>query len=60
HPNQELQKDWQEIGEECFKIRVLEKMEYDKDESKTDYTDDLDILKMLWIDKLKDKGITLY
>lgn len=60
HPKLELQEDWQEIGSDGFEIKILEKIEYDKDESKTDYTDDLALLKMIWVDKLKDKGVNLY
>jgi len=60
HPNKELQKDWLEIGSDGFEIRVLEKIEYDEDESKTDYTEELELLKMMWVDKLTGNGITLY
>jgi hypothetical protein len=30
---------------------VLEKLKYDKDETKTDYSEELAILKMLWEEK---------
>ena len=39
--NRELQKEWKEHGEENFTIEILEKIDYDKDDLKTDYTEDL-------------------
>ncbi|MGB4043815.1 MAG: GIY-YIG nuclease family protein [Thermacetogeniaceae bacterium] len=60
HPNKELQKDWLEIGSVGFEIKILEKIEYDEDESKTDYTEELELLKMIWVDRLTEKGISLY
>lgn len=52
HPNRELQKEWNKFGESNFTIEILEYLEYDKDESKTDYTEELTLLQMLWEDKL--------
>ncbi|MDD2420727.1 MAG: GIY-YIG nuclease family protein [Heliobacteriaceae bacterium] len=60
HPNKELQKDWQEVGTGGFEIKILEQIEYDKDEAKTDYADDLVILKMLWTEKLTKRNVQLY
>ncbi|NLL39829.1 MAG: GIY-YIG nuclease family protein [Clostridiales bacterium] len=60
HPNKELQKNWKEHGESSFEIEILEKLEYDKDTSKTDYSEELKILKMLWEDKLSSKGVEFY
>lgn len=51
-PNRELQKAWNEQGEANFRIEILENLEYDKDESKTDYADDLALLQMEWEEKL--------
>ncbi len=59
HPNKELQNDWLEIGS-GFEIKILEKIEYDEDESKTDYTEELELLKMIWVDRLAEKSISLY
>ena len=54
HPNKEMQNYWNQIGEDNFIIEVLEKLEYDKDdELKTDYSEELSIMKMLWEEKLK-------
>ena len=60
HLNTELQKDWIEHGEDSFTIEVLEVLQYDKDESKTDYSEDLQILKMIWEERLSEKDMELY
>lgn len=58
HPNKELQKHWKEYGESSFTIEVLEKLKYDKDESKVDYSEELNILKMIWDEKLSNVSNT--
>jgi len=60
HPNRELQKDWRENGEKGFTIEILEKLEYDKDESKVDYSEELALLKMIWEEKLIQEGMDFY
>ncbi len=60
HVNKELQKDWQTQGADEFEIKILELIEYDYDESKTDYSDDLELQKMLWIEKLSTGNVTFY
>ncbi len=60
HPKKELQKEWKSYGEKNFIIEILEKLKYDKNESKTDYTEDLALLKMIWAEKLLQKGIKVY
>lgn len=60
YPNKELQKDWQDLGADRFEIKILEHLEYDEDESKIDYSDDLKLLEMLWIEKLSKEGVQLY
>jgi hypothetical protein len=60
HPNQELQKEWSELGDTRFTMEVLEPLDYDKDESKTDYTEDLQVLKELWEDKLRQQNMKFY
>lgn len=54
--NYELQKDWKEYKESNFEIRVLENLSYDKDESKTDYSEELEIMKILWEEKLSKEN----
>jgi hypothetical protein len=60
HINKELQKEWDEFGSENFTIEVLENLQYDKDESKTDYTEDLKLLEMIWEEKLAAENLILY
>ncbi|NLP36613.1 MAG: GIY-YIG nuclease family protein [Firmicutes bacterium] len=60
HPKKELQQDWKKYGEADFTIEVLETLQYDKDETKTDYSEELAILKFLWEEKLQQKGLTFY
>ncbi len=60
HPVRELQKEWKVKGEKCFKIEILEKLEYDENESKTDYTEGLTLLQMIWEEKLLKKGLKFY
>ncbi len=60
HPNQQLQHEWTKHGEDQFSIEILELLKYDKDESKTDYTEELAILKLEWEEKLKGQGMKFY
>lgn len=60
HPNKELQKQWKEDGESSFTIEILEKLDYDEDESKIDYSEDLNILKLIWEERLSDPIISLF
>lgn len=60
HPYRELQKEWNEQGEENFDFEILENLEYDKDETKTDYSDDLELLRLIWEEKLVNQGTELY
>lgn len=60
HPYLELQKEWNEYGEESFSIEILETLQYDKDETRTDYTDDLALLHMIWEEKLAEKNTVFY
>lgn len=54
----ELQKEFKKYGEDSFSFEVLEELEYDeKDDGSKDYSDDLEILKMVWIDKLDKEGL---
>lgn len=60
HPNRELQKEWKEYGESSFTIEILENLKYDKDETKTDYSEDLDILRLIWEERLLQKDMEFY
>lgn len=60
-PNRELQKEWSELGENYFTISILDELEYSKDESKTDYTEELEMLATMWKDRLaKEQGAQFY
>jgi hypothetical protein len=59
HPDAELQADWAELGPGAFEFEVLDQLE--KKESQTDDpTDDLAVLKEMWIERLTASGETLY
>lgn len=60
HPNRELQKAWLEQGEDNFTVEILENLAYDEEETKTDYTEDLALLQMLWEEKLSREGLEFY
>lgn len=60
HINKGLQKQWKEHGESSFTIEILEKLKYDKDESKVDYSEELTILKMIWEDRLSKEGKKIF
>lgn len=60
HPNRELQKDWKKFGAANFDIKILEYLKYDKDESKTDYTEELSLLKMIWEENLLKQDMEFY
>jgi len=60
HPNRELQQAWNEHGEQGFSFEILENLEYDKDETKTDYTEDLALLEMIWEEKLVKEGLIFF
>lgn len=60
HPNRGLQKEWMDYGSENFTIEILENLEYAQDESKSDYTEDLTVLQMLWEEKLRSENMEFY
>lgn len=60
HPNKELQRAWKEKGEQSFTIEILEKLKYDEDESKSDYGEELEILKMIWKERLSKEGAEFF
>ncbi len=60
HYHKDLQRDWQELGEDKFEIKILAQIEYDEDEVKTDYTEELELLKMMWEEKLANERVDFY
>lgn len=60
HTNRELQNTWRAMGPDNFTIEILEHLDYDADESKTDYTEDLELLQLMWEEKLKKENMEFY
>lgn len=60
YPNRELQKEWAEYGENNFTFEILEVLEYEKDETKTDYADELDLQRMDWEEKMVNQHFEFY
>jgi hypothetical protein len=52
HPNKELQEQWKKFGKTAFKIDVLDKLDYDKENPDRDYSYDLKTLLDMWKEKL--------
>ncbi len=55
HPNKEMQRDYNEAGEEGFSFDVLDYLK-PKDDLNYDYTDELRVLEEMWLDKLQPYG----
>lgn len=53
HPDKSLQKLWTSQGGQNFSIEVLDRLDYDKDPAKTNYSKDLELLEMIWREKLE-------
>jgi len=51
--NENLQSDWKKCGEKGFEIAISETLKYIEDESKTDYSGDLRILRDFCAEKYK-------
>lgn len=60
HPHRKLQRDWHDYGAGNFSIEILEYLDYDQDEGKTDYTEDLALLQMIWEEKLAKETKEFY
>lgn len=58
--NADLQSDWKEYGKNGFTIEILENLQYDKDELKMDYSEELEILKLIWIERLSSEKMEFY
>jgi len=59
HPDAELQADWKELGPSAFEFEVLDRLEPGDDPAR-DPTEDLGVLKAMWIERLTASGETLY
>jgi len=59
HPNKELQRDWNDLGPDAFAIEALDLLEPPEDIA-YDQTEDLEVLKQMWTEKLAASGCALY
>ena len=59
HPDRELQRDWDELGPDAFEFEALDRLE-PRDEPAYDPTEDLRVLKEMWLEKLMTDGEPLY
>ncbi len=59
HPDGELQADWNDLGPEAFVFETLDQLKPSEDPS-YDPTDDLRVLKEMWLEKLARAGVPLY
>ena len=59
HPSRELQADWNALGAGAFDFEVLDQLK-PSDKPDDDPTEDLKVLKELWLEKLKASGELLY
>lgn len=55
HPNQELQKDWNELGPDQFHFEILETIEIKYDPN-FNLKDELTLLEEIWLEKLQPFG----
>jgi len=60
HPYRELQKEWEDFGADSFTMEILEELAYGQDETKTDYSEELALLKMIWEEKLARENRSFY
>jgi len=60
HRIKSLQREWREYGENSFDFKVLQELEYDENNQKEDYSEELEIMKLIWSERLsKDKQLEL-
>ena len=52
HINKDLQKDWNDLGQEHFAFEILEQLK-PNDDPQYDYTEELQIMEELWLEKLQ-------
>lgn len=60
YPFRELQADWKLYGEEAFEVVILEELPYTKEDLNETYEDELEILRLMWEDKLQLEGYVAY
>ena len=55
HPNNELQRDWNELGESQFSFEILEIVQV-QDNPNFNLNDELTLLEEIWLEKLQPFG----
>ncbi len=58
-PYQDLIDDFKKLGKDNFEIKILDELEL-KNETDKEITAELNQLEELWIEKLKDDGVSFY
>ena len=58
-PYQDLIDDFKKLGKDNFEIKILDELEL-KNETEKEITAELNLLEALWIEKLKDAGVSFY
>ena len=55
HPNEKLQKDWNELGPDQFLFEILEAVQV-QDDPNFNLKDELTLLEQIWLEKLQPFG----
>ena len=58
-PYQNLIDDYKRLGKDNFAIKILDEFEI-KDETEKEIEKELEALEEMWIDKLKEEGVSFY
>ncbi len=59
HPDVELQSDWNKLGPDAFAFETLDLL-VPSDDPGYDPSEDLRVLKAMWLEKLTASGVPLY
>jgi len=59
HTYSNLAQDFKRLGKEKFEISILDQIEV-KDETDKELSSELETLEDMWVEKLKNEGITFY
>lgn len=59
HPDRELLADWKRLGPDAFSFEVLDQLKPSEDPA-ADLAKELETLKELWLEKLRESGATFY
>lgn len=60
HPNQALQAEWKERGQESFTVRILDELSYSEEQSLQDYAEEVLELQRIWQERLQAEGAYFY